>query len=225
VSKKGAGNGPNAQMLDAAADSQQLLAHQMHDKYEAGPEKLMAQGQAQLEAMQTAIGGDPKGFAEHIGRLEGITAQINGFTLTDMASKGGIMEVTVWTSSSGGPRVVEAISSGVDKVKARVIAQAQEIEQARKEALAPAATVPPFRLLEPREATLRYATSAAIGGFVTALAVDVIPYVLMLLVLFTHDEPLLNKPKVRRIRRPDDSAYDVHKTNPWGPPNPPQPAE
>jgi hypothetical protein len=75
----------------------------------------------------------------------------------------------------------------------------------------------PFRPLEPREATLRYATSAAIGGWVTALAVDTIPYVLMLMVLFTHDEPLLNQPKIRCRRRPDESQYDIDGTDPWGP--------
>jgi hypothetical protein len=217
LSPRGPGSGPNANMLEAAGGGQQLLAHQMQDKYDAGPARWLEDADKTLDEMQASVAAAPKTFGQLIGKFEGIIARINGFTLTDMASKGGIMEVTVWSRGSGGQSVVEAISSGVDKVKQRVIDQAKSIEQARKEALnAPEAQVTPFRALEPREATLRYATGAAIGGFVTAAAIDIAPYVLMLMVLFTHDDPLLNRPKIPRARRPDESEFDSHTIEgPW----------
>ena len=72
-----------------------------------------------------------------------------------------------------------AIRASIERTARAVSARADEIAQARQNL-----DVPILTPTEAREATMRYAFGAALGGWVTAIALDLLPLLLLAPVIF-----------------------------------------
>lgn len=127
-------------------------------------------------------------------------SDLNGFQLTGAAREGGISRVEI----AYDPTKIQRIRSGSEKVTQKVLTRVQEVSENR-----PVAQVPAYVPAEPRELTLRYAGSAAIGGWVCAVALDCLPLLFFLLLLLTARQHLMNR--YRQPERPSPHPdYDFH---------------
>jgi hypothetical protein len=98
---------------------------------------------------------------------------------------------------------VGAIRASIERTARAVSARADEIAKARQNL-----DVPILTPIEAREATMRYAFGAALGGWVTAIALDLLPLLLLGDVMTTSREDLLIRERVRDFRRANNYDYD-----------------
>jgi hypothetical protein len=178
------GNGPNTRLLQAAGDRYDDIAAQMRTDFEHA-KKLHERGGKLLQAMQQARRSHPETFADRADELAAVIADLNAFRIASQARQGGISRVEI----NFDPNAVRRIRSGTDKVTAKLLAVVSDVE-ARS-----AAPVPAYIPIEPRDATLRYATTAAIGGWVSAIAIDLAPLLMTLCLFVTAREELLLRHK------------------------------
>lgn len=195
------GRGPNMRLLQAAADRYEEIAAQMRSEL-ARAGKLRERGEQLLQAMQQARRRDPEAFGDRASELAGVVADLNAFHISPQAKQGGISRVEV----SFDPTTVRRIRSGADAVTTKVldVVQAVDVRQPTP--------IPEYVPIEQRDATLRYASTAAVGGFITAVAIDLAPAIFTIILLLTAREELLLRQKSHTptTRHPD---YDTHAAN------------
>jgi hypothetical protein len=185
------GRGPNVRLLRTAADRYEEIAAQMRGDF-ASVGKLHERGEKLLQAMQQARRRDPETFGDRADELAGIVADLNAFRISPEAKRGGISRVEV----SFDPTTVHRIHSGAEAVTAKVLAAARDAETRQP------AAIPEYVPIEPRDAVLRYAGSAAIGGWVSSVAIDFAPLLLTLILLITAREEHLLVPNAENKRLP-----------------------
>jgi hypothetical protein len=188
ISELGRGAGPNSQILAAGARSYARLADTMQGAH-AQATLAYQKGKQALAQMRLNVHGDAERFVQAAADVETAVSDLNAYRLTDFANKAGVFQAEVWQL----PGAVEQVRSGADKISAKVLQRAQEIAQVRE-----VVTVPVYTPLERREATWRYASGAAAGGWITGIAIDVIPFLLALLLLSTHAARKLDEEVPRR---------------------------
>ena len=196
-----AGHGPNVRLLQTAADNYDEIAVQMRSDF-ARAGKLRERGEQLLQAMQRDRRRDPEAVADRADELAGVVADLNAFRISPQARQGGISRIEV----SFDPTTIRRIHSGVDAVTAKVLAAAADADARQP------APIPQYVPIERREAVLRYAGSPAVGGWITAVAIDLAPALLTLILLLTAREELLLRQKSHSptTRHPD---YDTHAAN------------
>jgi hypothetical protein len=180
-----AGNGPATELISAAADRYDQLAEsalERSDKIQG----VYTRARNALQEMQQMIGADSEDFAKLAAEVQAAVSDLNGFHLTPLASQGGITRVQITTDQGA----VQRIQSGADAVARKLSAQAQEIAATRRPE-----KVPGYVPIERRDATLRYAGTAAAGGWMTAVAIDLMPVLFIMLLLMTARERLLLRAK------------------------------
>jgi hypothetical protein len=102
---------------------------------------------------------------------------------------------------------VGAIRASIERTARAVSARADEIAQARQNL-----DVPILTPIEAREATMRYAFGAALGGWVTAIALDLLPLLLLGVVMTTSREDLLIRERVRDFRRANSYTTEPERS-------------
>jgi hypothetical protein len=98
---------------------------------------------------------------------------------------------------------VGAIRASIERTARAVSARADEIAKARQNL-----DVPILTPIEAREATMRYAFGAALGGWVAAIALDLFPLLLLGVLVTTSREDVLIRERVRDFRRANNYDYD-----------------
>jgi len=219
VSKHGKGSGPNSAILAAGADGYARLAEAMRSAQDDAV-RIYAQGSTALGQMRASVHADPEAYSRATAAVETAVAALNAFRLTDLANKAGLINVEVWSQGD----VVQSVRSGAEKVSEKVLHRGKEIAQARQ-----MVAVPVYAPLEPREATWTYAGGAAAGGWITAIAIDLIPFLFAGLLLGTQapgrlDEPVPQRKSDDGERRSGEAASAAAPAQPMFWPRPVRPA-
>jgi hypothetical protein len=212
LSSKGKGAGPNTGILDAGAGGFNRLGETMRNAQQ-GATNVYAKGQEALNRMRANVHGDEAAFADAAAEVETAVANLNGFHLADLASKAGLVDVDGWQANGA----AHAVTAGTERVSDRFLQRAKELREARR----PVA-VPVYEPLEPRQAVLREARGAAAGGWITAAALDSIPYLFALLMLGAQARGPLDEPQIRRRDNDEDARAEFVAPDA---PRPPAPAE
>lgn len=193
LSKK-IGHGPMAKLLEAAADRFDGLSASMNQIIVA-MQKRYDRGMTLLQEMPGLIGSDDEQFGKDAVELQAITSQLAAFKLSDRAKDAQAIDAAF---------AIDDVKPTIDAVTATVMARAADVEGARE-----AVVVPIFRPISPRVATGRYALTAAIGGWLSAVGMDTMPLLFVVLTLCTAKEALLMRPiPPKRPRSGDSIDYD-----------------
>jgi hypothetical protein len=139
-----------------------------------------------LKQHATIGSGDDDAFALYANSLRGNTITEADFDLTPLISDNGLVSFKTIINN---PVALEKIEENIDAITARLQKRAREIEADREDLIAPT-----YKPVSRREATLAYAGSTALAGWLVALSVDLLPAVFVLLVFgFAKDGYIANR--------------------------------
>lgn len=192
------GDGPRTRFLAEAADGFARVASAMHDEA-ARVALLQAHGEKLLVTLQQDAAASPARFPGHVAELESVAAELEAIRLAPRARNAALIAVGEAAVDLPGRQMQQAVRAIADKL----IARAADIGDGRKE-LEPAV----FEPIQPHDAVLRYAASAAAGGWATAVCVDLLPLVLLGLIMSTSREELLHRVPGSAAPQIDPSDYD-----------------
>ena len=120
------------------------------------------------------IGHDDDAFSILANTLRGNTITEADFDLTSMIANNGLVSIRTLIKN---PAVIEKIETNTDEITARLQKRAREIAAHREDIIIPA-----YKPISRRDATLAYAGSTALAGWLVALSVDLLPAVFVLLI-------------------------------------------
>jgi hypothetical protein len=176
------GIGPMVSQLIAVADTLDQLAANMTEK-SAQIDGVSTRAQTLMQNLQRAV-GDDETFAKQIVDLNGKLTDLNAFNLTELAQTAESASLDIGLRDANAQRLKQNVAA----ILKEVTIKAKDVAESRQ-----AIVIPTYVPIEGRQAVLRYASTVAIGGWITACSVDILPLLLLVVVMATSRETLLQK--------------------------------
>lgn len=211
----GPGDGPLAKTYGAAANAYGELEEQMQDVLDEARRIEDSARAIMSELLVTIPVGDTKRFENLIVEHRGLIAELQTIRLAPLAAEVNVVEV-LGKVIGGDAHLTKIALADVSK---DLQDQAEAVADARRPV-----ELPTYLPINAREATARYANEA-LGGWVTAIAVDVLPFLFLLFIMATAREQFLNRPVVHPEPKPEKVDPDSHAWPAHEQPAQEQPAE